>query len=229
MLPPPPTRFSTTSGWPKRSASFCATRRATVSELLPAVNGTMNRIGRSGQRASAVCAWATSAESRLVSNARTTRVMAGVPPRTPAYSPPAPFARLQSCNSLGFAQALDQGAAQQERARKLGVFRGPAQLIVVALADRGVLLRQQPLVADGLRLRVLQGDVPALALVAVEHLLPDFPPQDLGELLRQVERVMNAAVHPHGADRAVHVRAIAGQHRAPDSEFLRHPRVHDVT
>jgi hypothetical protein len=35
--------------WPKRSASFCATSRATMSELLPAVNGTMNRIGRSGQ------------------------------------------------------------------------------------------------------------------------------------------------------------------------------------
>src|SRR5262245_66337888 len=188
----------------------------------------MNRIGRSGQRASADCAWAKSAESRLVSNARTTRVMAGVPPRTPAYSPPAPFARPQSCNPLGFAQALDQGAAQQERARELGVFRGSAQFLVVALADRGGLLRQQPLVADGLRLRVLQGDVPALALVAVEHLLPDFPPQDLGELLGQVERIMNAAVHAHGADRAVHMRAIAGEDRAPDAEFFSHPHVQAV-
>src|SRR5262249_12177596 len=121
MLPPPPTRFSTTSGWPKRSASFCATSRATVSELLPAVNGTMNRIGRSGQRASADCAWATSAASRLVSNASATRVMAGVPPRTMGADllAAAPFARLQSCNPLGFAQALDQGAAQQEGAREL--------------------------------------------------------------------------------------------------------------
>src|SRR5262249_39325509 len=93
------------------------------------------------------------------------------------------FARLQSCNPLGFAQALDQGAAQQEGARELGVFRGPAQFLVVALAHRGVLFRQQTFVADGLRLRVLQRDVPALALVAVEHLPPNFPPQDLGELL----------------------------------------------
>jgi hypothetical protein len=83
MLPPPPTRFSTTSGWPKRSASFCATNRATMSELLPAVNGTMSRIGRSGQRASADCAWA-SAESRLVSNARAMHVTEGIPPCTTA-------------------------------------------------------------------------------------------------------------------------------------------------
>src|SRR5215467_15559334 len=95
--------------------------------------------------------------------------------RAPACSPPARFARFQSCNPLGFAQALDQGAAQQEGACELGVFRGAAQLVVVALAHRGVLLRQQPLVADGLRLRVLQSDVTALALIAVEHLLADFP------------------------------------------------------
>src|SRR6516162_3130879 len=103
--------------------------------------------------------------------------------RPPTCSRPARFARFQSCNPLGFAQALDQGAAQQEGARELWIFRGPAQLVVVALADRGVLLRQQSLVADGLRLRVLQRDVPALALVAVEHLLANFPAQDLGELL----------------------------------------------
>src|SRR5262252_9612861 len=148
--------------------------------------------------------------------------------RLQACPRPARFARPQSYNPLGFAQALDQGAAQQEGARKLGIFRGPPQLVVIALAYRGVLLRQQPLVADGLRLRVLQRDVTALALIAVEHLLADFPPQDLGELLRQIERVMNAAVHAHGADRAVHVRAIAGEDRASDAEFLRHPLVHDV-
>src|SRR5215831_20270469 len=138
--------------------------------------------------------------------------------QAPACSPPAPFARPQSCNPLGFAQAFDQGAAQQEGACELGIFRGSAQLVVIALAYRGVLLRQQPLVADGLRLRVLQRDVSALTLVAVEHLLADFPPQDLGELLRQVERVMNAAVHAHGADRAVHMRTIAGEDRASRPE-----------
>src|SRR5262245_16856148 len=185
MLPPPPTRFSTTSGWPKRSASFCATSRATVSELLPAVNGTMNRIGRSGQRRRPTARGRPLLQAGLsaMPAPRASWQASHHVRRVPTCLPPAPFARPQSCNPLGFAQALDQGAAQQERARELGVFRGPAQLIVVALAHCGVLFRQQTLVADGLRLRVLQGDVPALALVAVEHLLPDFPPQDLGELL----------------------------------------------
>ena len=35
-------------------------------------------------------------------------------------------------------------------------------------------------------------------------------------------------VHPHGADRAVHVGGIAGQDRAPDAEFIGDPLVHDV-
>jgi hypothetical protein len=39
---------------------------------------------------------------------------------------------------------------------------------------------------------------------------------------------VNAAVHAHGADRAVHVRAIAGEDGATAAEFFRHPLVHDV-
>ena len=41
-------------------------------------------------------------------------------------------------------------------------------------AHGGVLFRQQPLVADGLAWRVLHGDVAALALVAVEHVVVGF-------------------------------------------------------
>src|SRR5919197_6119029 len=96
--------------------------------------------------------------------------------RTSASSRMAPTSRFNraridqspsaSCNALGFAQALDQRRAQEKRARKLGVFRGPAQFVVVVLAHRRIFFCQKPLVADGLRLGVLQCDVPALALVA---------------------------------------------------------------
>ncbi len=48
------------------------------------------------------------------------------------------------------------------------------KLVVVLAAHRGVLLGQQPLVADGLRLGVLHRHVPALALVAVEHVVVGF-------------------------------------------------------
>src|SRR5260370_281747 len=130
MLPPPPTRFSTTSCWPRRSPSFCATRRATGSELLPAVNATMTRIR---------------------------------------------------------------------------------------------LFRQHPLASHRLRLTVPQGAVAALTLVAIQNVRVRVPAQDADELLRQVECVMNAAVHANGADRAVHMRVIAGKHGATGPEFFRPP------
>src|SRR5215471_11003869 len=133
MLPPPPTRFSTTSCWPSRSASFCATSRATVSELLPAVNGTMKRIGRSGQRASADCAWTALGDNNPTRNASIRRVMGiGSSESICGRNPSNP--RASSCDLLGFAQALDQGAAQQEGARERGVVRRTAQLVVVLLA-----------------------------------------------------------------------------------------------
>ena len=75
---------------------------------------------------------------------------------------------------------------------------------------------------------VLQRDVPALALVAVQHVLPGLSAQDLHEFLRQVERIVDAAVHAHGPDRAVHMGAIAGEDRATDAEFLRHALVDRV-
>src|SRR5258708_7358722 len=135
MLPPPPTRFSTTRGWPKRSPSFCATSRATISELLPAVNGTINRIGRSGQRASlaADCPCATCAENTPARSARVTRIM-GPAPLIGSEYPSSPDAHViclsdRSRDALGFAEALDQGAAQQKSARELGVFGGPAQFV----------------------------------------------------------------------------------------------------
>ena len=49
MMPPPPTRFSTTICWPSASDSRAATRRPVTSMLPPAAKGTRSLIGRSGQ------------------------------------------------------------------------------------------------------------------------------------------------------------------------------------
>src|SRR5262245_41427219 len=114
--------------------------RATMSELLPAVNGTMKRIGRLGHLASPAEGWAC---ARLEASVAMTRAAIG----------------KALGNLLGLPQALDQGAAQQEFARQLRVLGGAAQLIVVAPAHGWVALLQEPLVADGLRLRVLDRHV----------------------------------------------------------------------
>src|SRR5436190_24080151 len=53
MLPVAPGRLSATSGCPRRSPSFCATSRPTVSEAPPGDWGMMSRMGRSGYAASA--------------------------------------------------------------------------------------------------------------------------------------------------------------------------------
>src|SRR5262245_4241818 len=131
-LPPPPTRFSTTSCWPSRSPSFWATSRATMSELLPAVNGTTKRIGRSGQRL--VCACAMLAPSSATTTAVVPRK------RGPSDSGPRALYSPRSCDPLGLAQALDQRRAQQERARSLGVLGSAAQLVVILAPHRRILL-----------------------------------------------------------------------------------------
>ena len=61
---------------------------------------------------------------------------------------------------------------------------------MVALADRRIALLQQPLVADGLRLGVLDRDMPALPLVAVELRRVGFAAQDAHELVGKVESIM---------------------------------------
>src|SRR5580692_5244321 len=100
--------------------------RATMSELLPAVNGTIRRIGRAGQSD-----WPQAGPQ-------------AAPTAAPAIKSPtaARFISWPSRDLLRFAQALDQRAAQQERPRELRVLGGAAQLVVVAPADGRVLLRQ---------------------------------------------------------------------------------------
>src|SRR5882672_681647 len=46
MLPPAPGLFSTTTDCPRDSPSFCATRRPTMSVVLPGPKATMNCTGR---------------------------------------------------------------------------------------------------------------------------------------------------------------------------------------
>src|SRR4051794_11177069 len=49
MVPPAPPWFSTSTGWPIDSCMRCATRRATMSVVPPAGNGTMMRSGFEGK------------------------------------------------------------------------------------------------------------------------------------------------------------------------------------
>src|SRR5207248_3315537 len=114
-----------------------------------------------------------------------------------------------SCDLLRLAQAFDQGAAQEKGAGALGILGGAPQFVVIALAHGGIVFRQQPLVVDGLRLRVGKRDVTTLALVAVELALLRLAAQNAHELVGEIEGVVDAAVHAHGADRTVHMGGVA--------------------
>jgi hypothetical protein len=49
IVPPAPVRFSTITGWPHISASFCITGRAPMASMpLPGEKGTITRTGLMG-------------------------------------------------------------------------------------------------------------------------------------------------------------------------------------
>src|SRR5882672_1458570 len=104
MMVEPPTRFSTTTCWPRRSPIFTATMRAMVSELEPAENGTIILIGRSGHSARAESSAMLAATNDATRSA--TRIV------MPAASR----------DLLGLAEAVEQRGAEQELAGELGVF-----------------------------------------------------------------------------------------------------------
>src|ERR1043166_3574886 len=160
--------------------------RAMVSELEPAANGTISFSGRSGHSANAGAARAAVATVTDIRSTRTRRI--------------APSPILQ--NPLRLAQAVEQRGAQQELARQRRVFGLAAQLVVIAPAHRGIALFKEPLVADGLRLGVLDRHVAALPLVPVEFFLIGRTMQDAGELVGEVQGGGHGAVQPHAADRA---------------------------
>src|SRR5688572_21866721 len=58
MLPPAPVLFSTTTGCPHASLSFCPSRRATTSVVPPAANGTTIFTGFDGNACAAASAGA---------------------------------------------------------------------------------------------------------------------------------------------------------------------------
>src|ERR1051326_9365938 len=70
---------------------------------------------------------------------------------------------------FGLAQTFEQRGAQQKFAGEFRILGGAAKLIVVTLAHRRIALGQEPLVADGLRLRMRYRNMAALPLIAVEH------------------------------------------------------------
>src|SRR6202035_2732908 len=101
--------------------------RATMSELEPAGNGTIRWIGRSGQLAD--CAAAACIAASVISSAKNARRRIAVP--------------LSSRYRVGFAQALEQRRAQQIFPRQRRVVRGSAQVVVVTLPYRRILLGQK--------------------------------------------------------------------------------------
>ena len=189
--------------------------RAMVSELLPAPNGTISLIGRSGH----------SAPGR-----RRYRCQCRGDDHRRDNGPSQHGIALRShhANLLGLAQAFEQRRPQQELARQRRIFGLAPQLVVVAPAHRRIALLQQPLVADGLRLGVLDRDMPALPFVAVELRFVGFAVQDAGQLVGEIEGVVHAAVQSHAADRAVDVGGVAGEQHAADAELLRDALMHGV-
>ena len=83
----------------------------------------------------------------------------------------------------------------------------------------GIAFADDLLVAVGLLLHRLDRDGAALPVVAVEQAVVGAGP-DLLELVRQVERVLDAAIHAHAAKRIVDVGGIAGQHTRPCRKFF---------
>src|ERR1700754_3815713 len=69
MVPPAPPKFSITIVWPRTSPNRAPKMRATVSEALPAANGTIIETGRSGQ----FCAGAAVAVSAARASEQTRR------------------------------------------------------------------------------------------------------------------------------------------------------------
>src|SRR5262245_21008902 len=88
ILPLAPARLSTTTCWPSRPESLCAMMRATMSVLLPAGNGTIRRIGRSGQ--AAVCALPALATKsvRMIVSSRSIALSTNLQDKLAAQVPP---------------------------------------------------------------------------------------------------------------------------------------------
>src|SRR5215813_748186 len=84
---------------------------------------------------------------------------------------PAHAAFFASSYGIRALQALEKRGSPHVAPGGFRVVCGPTQLVEICRAHRWVALLHQALVGDGLGLNVGNGGIPALAVVAVEHLL----------------------------------------------------------
>src|SRR4030095_7090154 len=80
MLPPAPTRLSTTTDWFHIWPSFCAIKRATMSVVPPAANGTTKVTGRAGHACCACTLLASGIDSQAAATESSVRRIVHVIP-----------------------------------------------------------------------------------------------------------------------------------------------------
>src|SRR5262245_2149073 len=114
---------------------------------------------------------------------------------------------------VGAAEALDHRGAQKVGAELVAVGDGSTQLVVEFLALDRVLLLDIALVLDSLALQVFLRNGAALAVVLIEHIFIRGALNDRSELVGQIERVVEAEIHAHAAERIVDVGGVAGKEK----------------
>src|SRR5688572_16307856 len=116
---------------------------------------------------------------------------------------------------IGSPHAFDHLDAQQVCAKFLAIGGDTAQLVVNPLALARVLLLDIALVFDGLTLKILLRDSSPLAVVKIEQGLACAIADDGGELVGEVEGVVETEVHAHPAQRIVDVGGVARNEQPP--------------
>src|SRR5439155_2289908 len=118
-------------------------------------------------------------------------------------------------------QAVEQCSAPHIAPGSFGIVCGSAEFIEIGLADRRIALFHKSLVGDGLRLDVGHRGVAALTVVEIEQILLGLPFYDSCELVRQIDAVVDAAIHAHATDRVVDMSGIPGEQHAALPESCR--------
>src|SRR5262245_31134657 len=97
-----------------------------------------------------------------------------------------------------------------------------------AAAKFGPVRLEVAFVLDGSLLDVFKRHCPALAIITLETGVGLASVPDVDHARGQIDRVMDAAVHAHAAERVVDMRRVAGEKNAPLLKRLRDPLVHLV-
>src|SRR5260370_41132162 len=100
-------------------------------------------------------------------------------------------------------EAVDQGSAIEKLLVQLAVLGNAPQLVEMLAPDRRVLFLHGALVLNGLHLHVIDLCLTSLTGIAVEHARFRSRKPYGGELVGQVDRIMDAPVEAHAADRIV--------------------------